>query len=54
MKLWKWITSLFQSGTYYQDSAEQYLIKKAPKNAAEVEFWLKNFEREQPLRRGFI
>lgn len=54
MKIWKWITSLFQSGTYYQDSVERYIDKKAPTNAAELEFWLKDFEREQLSRRGFI
>lgn len=54
MKTWKWITSLFQSGTYYQESVEKYIARKTPTNAAELEFWLKTFEREQLHRGGLL
>ena len=53
MKVWKWITSLFQSGTHYQDNVEKYIKLKSPTNPAELELWLRTYERENLTRKGF-
>lgn len=54
MKINEWIKSLFRPSTYYQDSVEKYIKLKSPTNPAELELWLRTYEREQLHRKGFL
>ena len=46
MEIFGWIKSLFRSRTY-QDSVESFLTSKRPTSVAELEYWVREYERSR-------
>jgi hypothetical protein len=53
MQIFGWITSLFRSRTY-QSSVEDFLNSKRPTSVAEIEMWIKAYDRAMANNRGWI
>jgi hypothetical protein len=53
MQIFGWITSLLRSRTY-QDGVEAFINSKRPTTVAEIEMWIKTYDRAMANNRGWI